>query len=142
MALADVPGISEHFCGSAVTYRNETKAQWLGVARDHLANPKIGPVSPHVAEQMCLGALERTSEADLAAAITGHLGPNAPVEMDGIVFIATAFRNDRVASIQRRTLADIEPPTHSLRYSRQREAGTFVLQAILSAITRKNEPEE
>jgi PncC family amidohydrolase len=137
MALSDLPGISENFCGSAVTYRNETKAGWLSVSRDYLANPRIGPVSPHVAEQMCLGALEHTPEADLAASVTGHLGPDAPPEQDGVIYIAIAFQGEASATVQRRTLADAEPPTHSLRFSRQREAALLVVQAALQMLASR-----
>ena len=31
-SLAKVPGISQHHCGSAVTYRNDSKHRWLGVS--------------------------------------------------------------------------------------------------------------
>lgn len=136
MAISDLPGISESFCGSAVTYRNETKSQWLGVSQQQLENPKIGPVSPQVAEQMCLGALQRTPEADLAVAITGHLGPHAPPDLDGVVYIAVARRGAQTATIQRRTLSDGEPPTRSLRFSRQREAGVLALQAVLTFLAQ------
>ncbi|WP_437228691.1 CinA family protein [Planctomicrobium sp. SH661] len=135
MALTDVPGISDVYCGSAVTYRNETKAEWLGVSRRDLADSRIGAVSAQVAEQMCLGALQRTPEAELAASITGHLGPNAPAELDGVVYIGVAFRS-RPAWVQRRTLTVSEASAeHSLRHLRQREAGTLVLQAVLSALS-------
>ena len=32
-ALATIPGISRWFCGSAVTYRDQTKIDWLAVCR-------------------------------------------------------------------------------------------------------------
>ena len=89
-ALARVPGISEHLCGSAVVYRLDTKTRWLDVPNRLLLDP--GPVSEPVARAMALGALRRTPEAHLAAAITGHLGPNAPVEQDGKIFIAITRR--------------------------------------------------
>ena len=36
-AMTTVPGISSWFCGSAVTYREATKTQWLSVAESDLA---------------------------------------------------------------------------------------------------------
>jgi nicotinamide mononucleotide (NMN) deamidase PncC len=51
-----------------------------------------GPVSREVAEQMAVRVLAKTPEADLAAAVTGHLGPNAPARLDGLVFAAVAWR--------------------------------------------------
>jgi len=133
-ALTDVPGISEFFCGSAVTYRNETKAQWLSVSRDDLANPAIGAVSRQVAEQMCRGVLQSTPEADLAAAITGHLGPNSPPNLDGVVYICVLMRGESTPMIQRSTLKDEISPPRSVRYARQRQAAMLVLQTILELL--------
>ena len=56
--LARVPGISNHLCGSAVVYRNETKTAWLSVSADDLADETIGPVSEPVAESMGSGSSE------------------------------------------------------------------------------------
>lgn len=86
--LARVPGISAHHCGSAVVYRIETKAEWLGVSRELLHDP--GPVSEAVAAAMASGVLSRTPEAHLAVSVTGHLGPNAPPEQDGLILISAA----------------------------------------------------
>jgi nicotinamide-nucleotide amidase len=90
-ALTKIPGISNFHCGGMVVYRNETKQAYLGVPADLLDNS--GPVSRPVVELMARGVLERTPEADLAAAVTGHLGPNAPPKLDGLVFAAIAWRN-------------------------------------------------
>lgn len=90
-ALARVPGISDFLCGSAVAYRLDTKSRWLGVPEAMLADP--GPVSEVVARAMAFGVLGRTPEADLAASITGHLGPDAPGDLDGLIFVGIARRN-------------------------------------------------
>ena len=76
-ALTRVPGISDYHCGSAVVYRIDTKTRWLNVPSELLVKP--GPVSNVVARHMAEGVLRHTPEADVAASITGHLGPNAPV---------------------------------------------------------------
>jgi PncC family amidohydrolase len=91
--LAQNPGISEFLCGSAVVYRNATKMSWLGVRGSILDDPGTGPVSPQCAEAMARGALARTPEAQIALAIAGHLGPNAPVGLDGLVHIAIVHRS-------------------------------------------------
>ena len=89
--LGRVPGVSNYFCGSAVTYRIDSKSQWLGIDADlveaHTAE------SPEVSLAMALGVLDRTPEAKVSAAITGHLGPGAPPEKDGIVYVAVAKRD-------------------------------------------------
>src|SRR5688572_6217587 len=85
--LARVPGISEHLCGSAVVYRAATKSAWLGIDPRLLHDPAIGPVSAEVTRELALAVLEQTPEADLSAGVTGHLGPDAPPALDGVVYI-------------------------------------------------------
>lgn len=89
-SLTKIAGISEHHCGGVVTYRNETKAEYLGIPRKPLIDP--GPVSRVVAEQMARRVLAMTPEATIAASVTGHLGPNAPPDLDGLVFVGIAHK--------------------------------------------------
>lgn len=135
--LARIPGISESHCGSAVVYRLDTKSKWLGVAEAHLLDP--GPVSEIVAREMAVGVLARTPEADLAASITGHLGPNAPADQDGLVFMAVARRNPADAAVSatvfehRLTASTLELsgyPGESLREQRQWRAAAYVLSHV------------
>jgi len=90
-SLTKIPGISNHHCGGVVVYRNQTKQAYLGIAAELLEKP--GPVSREVAKQMAQRVLHMTPEADLAASVTGHLGPNAPPKLDGLVFAAVAWRS-------------------------------------------------
>ena len=94
--LARSPGISEWLCGSAVAYRNATKIAWLGVPAKVIEDPDSGAVSPQCAEAMARGALDRTPESRLSLSITGHLGPNAPDGLDGVVHIAIVHRSDDI----------------------------------------------
>lgn len=121
--LAKVPGVSNWLCGSAVTYRSETKSAWLDV--DPASIAKHTAVSSEVATQMVEGALRKTPEADIAAAITGHLGPDAPSEFDGIVFIATRVRNQSKPTVSRHAL------TSNSRTDRQAEATKLVLGQLI-----------
>ena len=89
-AIGSQPGISEFFCGSHVTYRNESKRRWLDVDTQDLES--LGPVSSTVAKQMAQGALQQTAEARFAVSITGHLGPESPDGLDGVVFMGVAIR--------------------------------------------------
>lgn len=139
--LAQVPGISEFHCGSAVVYRLDTKTKWLGIAPDLLIHP--GPVSEVVARQMALSVLQQTPEADWSAAITGHLGPDAPQNMDGLVFLAVARRDaaqpaECTTTVQRHELGDPIPAgmtgQDSLRERRQVHAAGLVLAALRRAI--------
>jgi nicotinamide-nucleotide amidase len=135
--LARIPGVSEFLCGSAVVYQPETKARWLHVSRESLRDP--GPVSREVASQMAKGALEMTPQADLSAAITGHLGPGAPPSQDGLIFLAFAARagSRRHSGVAIRKLElSAEPGDRNSkplprRLRRQRSAAAHLLDWIL-----------
>ena len=135
-ALARNAGISEFLCGSAVTYRNDTKHHWLGVPRDLLNSP--GPASKIVAERMVRGVLQSTPEADLGAAVTGHLGPAAPLPLDGLVYVAIARRSglNQQTQIQVRQLG-LRSRT---RFARQREAAERVLDSLLETLKHGYHP--
>jgi nicotinamide-nucleotide amidase len=66
-------------------------------------------------------------EADLAAAITGHLGPNAPTEQDGEVFVATGRRE---ASSQQIEVVRFKLRA-TARVARQREATLVAIKRVL-----------
>jgi PncC family amidohydrolase len=70
--LIEVPGASEYFAGSVVTYRLASKANVLGVSREWLE--KRGAVNEEVARQMAEGA-RKVFGADWAVAVTGVAGP-------------------------------------------------------------------
>jgi nicotinamide-nucleotide amidase len=91
--LAQWPGISGWLCGSWVVYQTDIKHQWLGIDSQLLSDPQIGPVSREVTALLAQAALARTPQATLAVAVTGHLGPGAPVELDGMAYVALARRD-------------------------------------------------
>lgn len=124
--LARVPGISAHLCGSAVTYREATKAAWVDV--DVLLLAEQGAVCEEVALQMAVGCLHATAEADLAVSITGHLGPNAPAELDGVVYIGHAVRGGRTGVAKHKLPADVD--VDRIRVERQFLAAQLVLSAV------------
>lgn len=141
--LARVPGVSESLCGSAVVYQVETKARWLGVARRLLESP--GPVSREVAVEMANGVLETTPQADVSAAITGHLGPNAPDGQDGLVFMAFAERGTgrKAAKVTVKRLqlshesGDESAKPLPRRLRRQRSAAAHLLNWILINLPKR-----
>lgn len=127
--LSRIPGISKWHCGSAVTYREETKIRWLRVRATDIRRETA--VSEPVARQMARGVLTNTPEADLAAAVTGHLGPNAPPGFDGVIYVAVALRRGariQVVRVQRLQL------TSTTRYQRQREAVSHVFRCLIESI--------
>lgn len=126
--LARIPGVSDCFCGSLVSYSNEAKVIWLGVMQQSLRTESS--VSEQVAGEMAIGALDRTPAADIAVAVTGYLGPSAPHAMDGLVMVATLLRVGmsplpRVEKIHLQSSARIE---------RQSEAALGVLQIARKSV--------
>ena len=135
-SLTRVPGISAWHCGSAVVYRVETKARWLGISRDILKKP--GPVSRVVAAAMAEGVLAKTPEANIAASITGHLGPDAPPRLDGLIYVGIALKTGPRRSDFPKTVVlrhrlpkgNSKESIAKLRSSRQMQAAEFVLQNV------------
>lgn len=123
--LAAVPGISNYLCGSIVTYRPEIKENWLGVEHELLVEHSAE--SDAVTRTMADAVLQRTPEAQLAAAITGHLGPAAPDDLDGVVFIAVAMREADGRIIVESTRQKLKSRE---RVERQREASSVVLSRL------------
>lgn len=135
-ALAIVPGISAWLCGSFVVYRNESKTQWLGIPRELLDDPQIGPVSAQVTRLLAVRALAATPEADQAAAVTGHIGPGCPSEMDGQVFFCLAQRGGShlvEATLHLNAPAPKDANDLDGRQARLEEATQWVLRSILSS---------
>ncbi len=133
-SLSRIPGISDYLCGSMVTYRNATKIEWLGVDGKDLNSPEIGPVSVTVAAQMAAGVLEKTPEADIAVSITGHLGPDAPDEFDGVAFVAVLFREAALPQVTKLSLIDSGTDEADCRRQRQIDAAIQVMQTVLHEI--------
>lgn len=125
--LAEVPGISEFLCGSAVVYQVATKVEWLGIDPALIATHNV--VSEKVAVEMARRVLAQTPHADIAGAITGHLGPNAdPPELDGIAWCAVT---DRTGDVTTRMLnLPDTPQSGNLRIERQQAAATGLLSQL------------
>lgn len=84
--ITDIPGSSEVFHCSAVTYANEIKEKLLGVPHEILR--EHGAVSREVACYMAAGA-RKMSGADIAVSVTGVAGPGGSEQKPaGLSFIA------------------------------------------------------
>jgi PncC family amidohydrolase len=125
--LTKIPGISNYHCGGVVVYRNATKSAYLGISEALLE--EHGPVSEEVTRELARRVLRKTPEADVAAAVTGHLGPNAPPKLDGQAFVAVAWRAAPARVIVRR----LRCPRQS-RVARQRWVVEQVLKLLGDAL--------
>jgi len=84
--ITQVPGSSEYFVGSIVSYSNDIKTNVLGVDRADLE--RFGAVSEQVARAMLKGVLKLTG-ADAGMATTGIAGPDGgtPEKPVGTVWV-------------------------------------------------------
>jgi PncC family amidohydrolase len=130
--IARVPGASNVFWGSFVSYTVDAKVKMLGL--DRAAVEKYGPVSRETACAMAAGALEK-SGAHMAAAVTGLAGPGGdgtavPV---GTVWIATAVRGGE-------TMAEVFHYTES-RGGLRNSAAEQAVEALLKRLGTSTGPE-
>jgi nicotinamide-nucleotide amidase len=90
--ITDVPGSSEYFQGTVVSYSNEAKMKVLGVKRETFE--QYGAVSAQVAEEMALGGC-RVLGANICIADTGIAGPTGAT-LDkplGLFYLGLAYKN-------------------------------------------------
>ena len=123
--LVNVPGISEHFWGSFVTYANEAKTALLGVDAKLLA--KKGAVSPEVAEAMAMGAA-KAAGADVGISSTGIAGPDGgtPEKPVGLVYLGCCVKG--VVSV-------IECHFHGTRQEVREQAARAALELAVACVT-------
>ncbi len=103
--FTSVPGASEVFLGSIVSYSNEAKKKLLGVPEPLLT--EHGAVSEQVAKAMAASALD-VFGADVAVSVTGNAGPTSGDEKSalGQIYIALARREtpDATACLARKIM--------------------------------------
>ncbi|QDU27526.1 Nicotinamide-nucleotide amidohydrolase PncC [Anatilimnocola aggregata] len=129
-ALTAVPGISAWHCGGVVTYRNETKQALLKIPASLLTDP--GPVSEIVARRMAAGVLAIIPEANISVSVTGHLGPQAPPELDGLVFIGVGQRRAKKTTV---SVHELRLPAGTTRLARQKQVVAAALELLGAALT-------
>ena len=91
--LTDVPGSSDYFDRSVVTYSYDAKLSELAVSRESL--DEHGAVSDPVAREMAAGVRD-TAGTDWGVATTGVAGPSGGTEEKpvGTVYVGLAYRGD------------------------------------------------
>jgi PncC family amidohydrolase len=87
--ITNVPGSSEYYRGSVVSYSNEVKTKVIGVKTATLE--KYGSVSPQVAEEMAAGG-RKLLQVDICVADTGIAGPGGatPGKAVGLFYLGMA----------------------------------------------------
>ena len=116
--ITAIPGSSEVFKGTVVSYATEVKEEVLGVNHEDVERYTV--VSQQVAEQMAVG-VKALLKTDYAVATTGVAGPGGGTEENpvGTVWIAVAgpkgviskrynFGNDRGNNIERAAITALE----------------------------------
>ena len=94
--ITSVPGSSDYFKGSIVSYANETKENLLGVKAETIE--KSGAVSEETVREMISGAL-KILKTDYAVAVSGIAGPTGGTEEKpvGTVWIAVGNSENIIA---------------------------------------------
>ena len=130
--LAQIPGISEYFCGSMVTYRPHCKRKWLGIKQNlievHTAE------SPKVVCEMASAILKICDEATWSASVVGHFDPNAA---HNNIFVAIARRTKNGKIKCRKAVSHTIRDTLN-RSEKHVEAIEVVLTIISRAILRQD----
>jgi nicotinamide-nucleotide amidase len=99
--ITRVPGASEYFVGSVVSYAGKAKAQLLGVPEEMIE--RWGEVSGEVAEAMARGVKERTG-ATIGVSITGVAGPGGGTQAVPVGTVYVGLADDVMTSNRRLVL--------------------------------------
>jgi nicotinamide-nucleotide amidase len=88
-AITSVPGASNYFIGSVVSYNERIKTDFIGVSKTAIEKNSV--VSAEVALEMAKG-VQKLFKTDYAISITGNAGPTKDKtdKSVGVVFIAIA----------------------------------------------------
>lgn len=136
--LAGIPGASSVLVGSAVVYQVPTKQHWLGIPAKHFEEFDV--VSGETSLAMAEGILTKTPWATVAAAITGHLGPDAPIELDGVAWATVVVKLDDGQLTERTQKLRLDQDDvdalnpQQLRLQRQSEAAQQLIGLIINVL--------
>lgn len=133
--LARVPGMSRRLAGSFVVYQIDSKVAWLGLHSDMIQ--QHGVVSQEVAASMATRALHMTPHATIAMSITGHLGPNAPAELDGVAWLAIMRRGGNPIAVRLQLHFDSAEDSTRQRHERQEDGVRQALSRLLDELNRR-----
>ena len=130
--LARIPGMSRRLAGSFVVYQIDSKVAWLGIPSEMIQ--QHGVVSPEVAVSMATQALHLTPHATFAMSITGHLGPDAPQELDGVAWLGIAAKNSHPFAVRLCLDSETTKDPIQLPHHRQEDGVRQSLNRLLSEL--------
>jgi nicotinamide-nucleotide amidase len=99
--ITRVPGSSDYFAGSVVSYTNDAKARLLDVPEEMIE--RHGAVSGEVAEAMARGVKERIG-ATIGVSVTGTAGPGGGTDAVPVGTVYIGLADDVVTSNRRLVL--------------------------------------
>ncbi len=103
-ALVSIPGTSDVFDASFVTYANEAKIRFVGVSPDTLA--AHGAVSEQTAAEMARGCA-MTSGAEIGVGISGIAGPDGGTAKKPVGTVCFGFHTPRGTEAVTRHFGDL-----------------------------------
>lgn len=119
-SITDIPGSSDYFKGSVVSYSDDIKVEILGVRRETLN--RYGAVSDQTAREMALG-IRKLMGTDIGISDTGIAGPGGatPEKPAGLFYIAIS--SEQGEKVERHLF-------HGNRYENKRSAAMRALNLI------------
>ncbi len=128
--VTDVPGSSDYFDRSVVSYSYDAKRDLLAVSRETL--DEHGAVSDPVARQMARAVCD-TADTDWGVATTGIAGPDGGTDEDpvGTVYVGVANAAPWGSGDSRTTVR-----RHVVEGSREEVKGRFVERALADLLER------
>ena len=96
-AFTAISGASSVLMGSAITYANEIKSEWLGVKEETLI--EYGAVSSQCVEEMLVGIL-KMAHADYAIAVSGIAGPTGGTTDKPVGTVYIGIRNKQESIVE------------------------------------------
>lgn len=126
-SITDVPGSSDYFKGSVISYDNEIKSEVLGVSRETLE--KYGAVSHQTAGEMALG-VRKLMGADIGLSDTGIAGPggSTPEKPVGLFYIGLS--SELGAKVERHLF-------HGNRFENKQAATKAVLRLLQAYLSER-----
>ena len=129
--ITDIPGSSDYFDRSLVTYSNEAKMDLLGVEQSTL--DAVGAVSAETAQQMAEG-VRAGADCTWGLSTTGIAGPSGGTDEKpvGTVFVGVAYNgeNERVSA----TRYEFDGPRLACKEQFTQQAVRDLLDAVESQL--------